>query len=152
MLHTLSLLCCCNSVEISLSFHKARIALLEGERRSFENTRNDLLRRIKMLEFALRMERYADSPEFCINDACRSLTRPLSQVKTAESTVRSIRCSKQGDCASKSIQSFLKQGRDWKPKGGSSGSSPRSEGTRRVIVFSCYICLSFFHFRCTSPF
>ena len=37
--------------------HKARIALLEGERRSFENIRLDLARRIKMLEYALRMER-----------------------------------------------------------------------------------------------
>lgn len=36
---------------------KARIALLEGERRSFENIKLDLMRRIKMLEYALRMER-----------------------------------------------------------------------------------------------
>ena len=36
---------------------QARIALLEGERRSFENIRLDLARRIKMLEYALRMER-----------------------------------------------------------------------------------------------
>jgi striatin 1/3/4 len=36
---------------------QARIALLEGERRSFENVKLDLMRRIKMLEYALRMER-----------------------------------------------------------------------------------------------
>ncbi|KAI6117602.1 WD40-repeat-containing domain protein [Pisolithus croceorrhizus] len=36
---------------------RARIALLEGERRSFENVKLDLMRRIKMLEYALRMER-----------------------------------------------------------------------------------------------
>jgi striatin 1/3/4 len=36
---------------------QARIALLEGERRSFDNVKLDLMRRIKMLEFALRMER-----------------------------------------------------------------------------------------------
>ena len=36
---------------------QARIALLEGERRSFENIKLDLMRRIKMLEYALRMER-----------------------------------------------------------------------------------------------
>jgi len=36
---------------------RARIALLEGERRSFENIRLDLMRRIKMLEYALRVER-----------------------------------------------------------------------------------------------
>ena len=39
--------------------HKARIALLEGERRSFDNVKLDLMRRIKMLEYALRVERYA---------------------------------------------------------------------------------------------
>lgn len=37
---------------------QARIALLEGERRSFENIKVDLMRRIKMLEYALRIERY----------------------------------------------------------------------------------------------
>lgn len=37
---------------------QARIALLEGERRSFENVKIDLLRRVKMMEYALRMERY----------------------------------------------------------------------------------------------
>jgi len=31
--------------------------VLEGERRGLENLKNDLLRRIKMLEFALRQER-----------------------------------------------------------------------------------------------
>lgn len=36
---------------------QARIALLEGEKRSFDNVKLDLMRRIKMLEFVLRMER-----------------------------------------------------------------------------------------------
>jgi striatin 1/3/4 len=36
---------------------QARIALLEGERRSFENIKIDLLRRVKMMEYALRVER-----------------------------------------------------------------------------------------------
>lgn len=40
---------------------QARIALLEGERRSFENVKLDLMRRIKMLEYALRMERCAQA-------------------------------------------------------------------------------------------
>lgn len=35
----------------------ARIALLEGEKRSHENLKRDLIRRIKMLEYCLRMER-----------------------------------------------------------------------------------------------
>ena len=42
-----------------LIVRKARIALLEGERRSFDNVKLDLMRRIKMLEYALRVERYA---------------------------------------------------------------------------------------------
>lgn len=36
---------------------QARIALLEGERRSFDNVKLDHMRRIKMLEYALRVER-----------------------------------------------------------------------------------------------
>ncbi|KAG0182213.1 hypothetical protein DFQ28_006996 [Apophysomyces sp. BC1034] len=36
---------------------KARIALLEGERRGVENLKFDLMKRVKMLEYALRQER-----------------------------------------------------------------------------------------------
>ncbi|KAF8803610.1 WD40 repeat-like protein [Phlegmacium glaucopus] len=46
-----------NEWEIERAEMRARIALLEGERRSFENIKLDLMRRIKMLEYALRMER-----------------------------------------------------------------------------------------------
>ncbi|KAI0320507.1 WD40-repeat-containing domain protein [Amylostereum chailletii] len=46
-----------NEWEIERAEMRARIALLEGERRSFENVKVDLMRRIKMLEYALRMER-----------------------------------------------------------------------------------------------
>ena len=42
---------------------QARIALLEGQRRSAENLKVDLLRRVKMLEFALRQERHVDCSE-----------------------------------------------------------------------------------------
>ena len=42
----------------TFSYPQARIALLEGERRSFENIKVDLMRRIKMLEYALRVERF----------------------------------------------------------------------------------------------
>jgi hypothetical protein len=44
-----------NTSFIALS--SRRIALLEGERRSFENVKSDFMRRIKMLEYALRVER-----------------------------------------------------------------------------------------------
>ncbi len=37
---------------------QARIAFLEGERRGQENLKRDLVRRIKMLEYALKQERY----------------------------------------------------------------------------------------------
>jgi hypothetical protein len=62
-----------------LCFPKARIALLEGERRSFENVKLDLMRRIKMLEYALRMERLVVCYRRVIHARC--LTRD-NQVKT----------------------------------------------------------------------
>jgi striatin 1/3/4 len=46
-----------NEWEIERAEMRARIALLEGERRSFENVKLDFMRRIKMLEYALRIER-----------------------------------------------------------------------------------------------
>ncbi|CAG8710349.1 715_t:CDS:2, partial [Acaulospora colombiana] len=46
-----------NEWEIERTEMRARIALLEGERRSFENIKIDLLRRVKMMEYALRVER-----------------------------------------------------------------------------------------------
>lgn len=48
---------------MSLIFHlfkwnfQARIAFLQGERKGQENLKNDLVRRIKMLEYALKQER-----------------------------------------------------------------------------------------------
>lgn len=38
-------------------FFQARIAFLQGERKGQENLKNDLVRRIKMLEYALKQER-----------------------------------------------------------------------------------------------
>ncbi|UZJ57434.1 hypothetical protein CBS101457_006754 [Exobasidium rhododendri] len=46
-----------NEWEIERAEMRARVALLEGERRSVENLKTDLMRRVKMLEFALRQER-----------------------------------------------------------------------------------------------
>lgn len=39
-------------------FLQARIAFLQGERKGQENLKSDLVRRIKMLEYALKQERY----------------------------------------------------------------------------------------------
>lgn len=46
-----------NEWEIERSELKAQIAFLEGEKRGIENVKNDLMKRVKMLEFALRQER-----------------------------------------------------------------------------------------------
>ncbi|KAG9318142.1 WD40-repeat-containing domain protein [Chiua virens] len=61
-----------NEWEIERAEMRARIALLEGERRSFENVKLDLMRRIKMLEYALRMER------------SKQLTAPPSKLSAAQ--------------------------------------------------------------------
>ena len=44
------------------SDRKARIALLEGQRKSAENLKVDLLKRVKLLEYALRTERSVFAP------------------------------------------------------------------------------------------
>lgn len=41
---------------------QARVALLEGEHRAADTVKTLLLRRIKMLEFQLRRERYVSLP------------------------------------------------------------------------------------------
>ncbi|PWZ03691.1 WD40 repeat-like protein, partial [Testicularia cyperi] len=46
-----------NEWEIERAEMRARIALLEGERRGVDNLKTDLMRRVKMLEYALRQER-----------------------------------------------------------------------------------------------
>ncbi|KZT44179.1 WD40 repeat-like protein [Sistotremastrum suecicum HHB10207 ss-3] len=93
-----------NEWEIERAEMRARIALLEGERRSFENVKLDIMRRIKMLEYALRMER----------------SKQLNQTSGAASTKGSQPTS-QGD---RPLQKDDAQSH----KGGSIGSSsPRSD-------------------------
>ncbi|KAF9413046.1 hypothetical protein BGZ94_000854 [Podila epigama] len=46
-----------NEWDIEKAEMKARIAFLEGEKRSIDNTKLDLMKRVKMLEYALRQER-----------------------------------------------------------------------------------------------
>ncbi|WAR63909.1 hypothetical protein PtB15_16B68 [Puccinia triticina] len=46
-----------NSWEIERAELRARVALLEGEKRSWEQAKTDLARRVRMLEWALKMER-----------------------------------------------------------------------------------------------
>lgn len=90
-----------NEWEIERAEMRARIALLEGEKRSFDNVKLDLMRRIKMLEFVLRMER------------SKQLTQPgpsskLGVIQAHESSIGS-----KDDSGSHKEES--------------SGSSPRSE-------------------------
>ncbi|CAK5264863.1 unnamed protein product [Mycena citricolor] len=97
-----------NEWEIERAEMRARIALLEGERRSFENVKHDLMRRIKMLEYALRMER------------SKQLTQPQS---TTPQTIPPTKLA--------SIQSIATSASHKEDIPGhkeeSSGSSPRSE-------------------------
>ncbi len=48
-----------SSFSVSSVSFQAQIAFLQGERRGQENLKKDLVRRIKMLEYALKQERSA---------------------------------------------------------------------------------------------
>lgn len=93
-----------NEWEIERAEMRARIALLEGERRSFENIKVDLMRRIKMLEYALRVERTKQL----------SQSGPHASQSIAPAKVASLQSSSQKDETSSH-------------KEASSPSSPRSE-------------------------
>ena len=97
---------------------QARIALLEGERRSFDNVKLDLMRRIKMLEYALGRERCVVCPRrlprrlTCRHHSSKQLNQPQAQgVPPAKLAA---------------IQSHM--GGTSQKDEDSSGSSPRSEG------------------------
>ncbi|KAJ7090211.1 WD40-repeat-containing domain protein [Mycena belliarum] len=96
-----------NEWEIERAEMRARIALLEGERRSFENVKLDLMRRIKMLEYALRMER----------------SKQLAQPSTASQSVPPAKLAAIQGLTSSTSQKDDAQSH----KEESSGSSPRSE-------------------------
>ncbi|KDR81374.1 hypothetical protein GALMADRAFT_239242 [Galerina marginata CBS 339.88] len=94
-----------NEWEIERAEMRARIALLEGERRSFENVKLDLMRRIKMLEYALRMER------------SKQLSQPVSH-STPSTKLSTIQ-------ANAAASSQKEDSHSQKEESG--GSSPRSE-------------------------
>lgn len=99
-----------------LNFLQARIALLEGERRSFENVKLDLMRRIKMLEYALRIERHVKITTL--------LYLSLLTCFYCLSSKQLTQSSSQGVQPTKSSVSHGQK----EEKEGSGGSSPRSEG------------------------
>jgi hypothetical protein len=53
---------CGGVILLAVLLLQAKIAFLQGERRGHENLMKDLVRRIKMLEYALKQERSALSP------------------------------------------------------------------------------------------
>lgn len=64
--------------KISFFVLQARIAFLQGERKGQENLKNDLVRRIKMLEYALKQERWVISfSKSLFNCIFISVPRPL---------------------------------------------------------------------------
>ena len=67
-----------NEWEIERAEMRARIALLEGERRGVENLKTDLMRRVKMLEYALRQERSKYLSSSGGNNASQSASSPLT--------------------------------------------------------------------------
>lgn len=105
-----------------LMVHKARIALLEGERRSFDNVKLDLMRRIKMLEYALRVERYA-----FIVVAVRAHLIDVSRRSSKQLVQPAAQPVPHAKLATLQSQMALTSHKD----DASSGSSPRSEGTCR---------------------
>ncbi|CAO3662176.1 unnamed protein product [Umbelopsis ramanniana] len=70
-----------NEWEIEKAEYKARIALLEGERRGFANLKLDLMKRVKMLEYALRQER----KKFMNNPKTRNLQQQDELTRTVDS-------------------------------------------------------------------
>lgn len=113
---------------------QARIALLEGERRSFDNIKVDLMRRIKMLEYALRVERsvapLARPPARALPHTDTDVSPPPRSKQLTQPAASS---SQQPQPAPKSVAGQQPGAQSQKDdvlsnKEGSSGSSPRSEG------------------------
>ncbi|KAF9964414.1 hypothetical protein BGZ70_006497 [Mortierella alpina] len=75
-----------NEWDIEKAEMKARIAFLEGEKRGVDNAKMDLMKRVKMLEYALRQERgkYLESKEGSAVHAQMSSTQAASSVTPTE--------------------------------------------------------------------
>ncbi|KAF9926413.1 hypothetical protein BGZ67_008105 [Mortierella alpina] len=75
-----------NEWDIEKAEMKARIAFLEGEKRGVDNAKMDLMKRVKMLEYALRQERgkYLESKEGSAVNAQVSLAQAAPGVTPTE--------------------------------------------------------------------
>ncbi|CAG8675377.1 4901_t:CDS:10 [Acaulospora morrowiae] len=98
-----------NEWEIERAEMKARIALLEGERRGIEKMKVDLMKRIKMLEFALRKERskylagVAPNPSLT-KESSSSVTTPANE-EGPGAQIESVQSSEQPVLQHKNITS-----------------------------------------------
>jgi striatin 1/3/4 len=94
---------------------------LEGERRSFENVKLDLMRRIKMLEYALRMERFELGGNSLMKFAkFTPRSKQLSQSSVSVKAPSVTHSDKQATSSNKEDSQSAKEG--------SVSSSPRSDG------------------------
>ncbi|KAK3813520.1 MAG: WD40-repeat-containing domain protein [Linnemannia elongata] len=77
-----------NEWDIEKAEMKARIAFLEGEKRGVDNTKLDLMKRVKMLEFALRQERQVDINNKALNrmSTYSAFGNNMSQVSPTSAT------------------------------------------------------------------
>ncbi|KAK9707681.1 1,2-dihydroxy-3-keto-5-methylthiopentene dioxygenase [Basidiobolus ranarum] len=80
-----------NEWEIEKAAMKARVAFLEGERRGVENIKADLMRRVKMLEFALRKERNKYVEQNTTKKSPMEMLRDSDQEKSGPSTLPKTR-------------------------------------------------------------
>ncbi|KAI9303319.1 Striatin family-domain-containing protein [Cunninghamella echinulata] len=97
---------------------KAHIALLEGERRGIENLKVDLIKRVKMLEYALRQERkryldmkpsnvYDDKVQVDLPDISTTQKTPASPLPT--STVDSVNSIKNREKGRQALKTCLQE-------------------------------------------
>lgn len=95
--------------EVERAELQARIAFLQGERKGQENLKNDLVRRIKMLEYALKQERLKnhrlvhgaaadiDATDSCMADDTSSLLQQIpSEADSITSQPNSNMCWREG--------------------------------------------------------
>lgn len=126
-----------NEWEIERAELRARIALLEGERRSAENLKTDLLRRVKMLEFALRQERGKTLSSSSTSAAAGQATNSKLTSLAAQEKAGSSEQHKEGSVGTDSPKSSVGQlpnGRSGPSKDLASASSPANMAAWRAAL------------------
>lgn len=73
----------------SLCLSQSQVAFLQGERKGQENMKQDLVRRIKMLEYALKQERWAEAQmSFFSSTYCRMWNHSSVKIKWNITTMK----------------------------------------------------------------